>query len=378
MTGSLSSLVLAGACLARLALASLSPMTCRPVSFLITTSAQNVNFATPPDPTNGTAIIAWYQEAAGDPSSAPTDGTNTVGGTFHIAGTYCQPRGRVRNVIQVLIHGATYSKSYWTGLGLADEYNWPRFAARRGYATLSIDRVGHGGSTPHLDPVQGEQVNIHTEVVHKIITSIKGVVGNPLGRRFHQVIVVGHSYGTTVGTALAAAHGGDIDAYVATGFSTTLDIPTSVTLALDVADAKTFLPLRFGALPPGYMVFQHESVRENAFYAGAYDPAVASYDFSVQETTTPGELLVQGVAFAPVVGFTAPVMVVTGAEDHIYCNPNQGDCNTLLAASSFVFPDTVNYAYYAPPSTGHDIVLHYSAPTTFTVVHNWLDGIFGP
>ncbi len=284
-----------------------------------------------------------------------------------------RPAGRTRKCCRCSSTGSLTRGRTGSALGLADKYNWQLAAARRGYATLSLDRVGHGESRGFPDYLQGSQVALHSEIIINLIRSIKRSRHNPLGRAFSSVVHVGHSYGSVVGMYMVANHAAEFDAFVHTGLSTTSYAPTAALLAGDLTSARDVYPARLGSLPDGYLAVQTESVRE-AFYGGAYDRAVALYDYATADTLTPGELLVQAVATTPVPGMRKPVFVVTGAVDKILCNPNQVlTCDQILNLTGLLFPDSVKYSYYAVPNTGHDIALHYSAPKTFEVISDWLD-----
>ncbi|KAH8899975.1 alpha/beta-hydrolase [Thozetella sp. PMI_491] len=339
-----STLLLAGTWLSRIALGSL----CSPVSFKLHAEAENVN--------------------------PPTNGTVFVGGSFNINGIFCSPRGpNPRGVLEILVHGLTYNKSYWDGFGTAKTYDWPLFATSRGYHTLAIDRLGHGESTEHLDGVEGLQLPLHLELIHQLISSVRHGP-NPLGRNFGTIVYVGHSYGSVLATAHVGKYPNDVDVLVPTGHSTVPYPPTLITLTGDLGAARVFP--RFAALPPSYLVIRDESAREAGFYMGSYDPQLAQLDFSRSDTMTPGELIVQSAGLSPVPGFKGPVLVVTGAEDAILCNPKTGrSCDDILNETAKLYPGSRLYNFYAVPKTGHDIVLHSTAPETFARVHDWLDDV---
>ncbi len=178
-----------------------------------------------------------------------------------------------------------------------------------------------------------------------------------------------------IGVSLAGKYTDDIDILVPTGHSTTIYVPATVALDDDVAPARDLFP-KFAKLPPGYLALCDESVREAAFYSGGYDPSLAQLDFANSAAMAVGELLIQSPGFTPAVGFLNPVLVVTGAEDAVLCNPKTGKpCDQILNETRTLFPDSREYGFYAPPNTGHDVVLHFSAPETFAVVHEWLDAV---
>jgi hypothetical protein len=67
----------------------------------------------------------------------------------------------LEKTIQLLVHGATQNKYYWSALGPVGEgyeeekYSWFNFARARGYHTMVIERLGVGGSShPNPDFVQ--------------------------------------------------------------------------------------------------------------------------------------------------------------------------------------------------------------------------------
>lgn len=64
-----------------------------------------------------------------------------------IAGTYCAPAGEPASVLQILVPGATYDRSYWDFPGFDGRYSYVAHATRAGQATLAIDPIGVGKSS---------------------------------------------------------------------------------------------------------------------------------------------------------------------------------------------------------------------------------------
>jgi len=346
---------------------------CRDVIFQLRVAADNIRFANPPDPGNDTAVLNFLKNRP--PSGQPTNGTATVTGTFSLAAIYCSPPPDVHEtgILQLLSHGSTYNKSYWTGFGIHRVNNWPLFAADRGYHTLAVDRLGHGLSKPFPDPVASVQVGLHVALVRAILSSLRQP-NNPLRHKpFTRFVYVGHSYGSVVGVALVAAEPQSVAALVLTGHSTTPYPPVLSALTAGLESARLTLPGRFGSLPAGYGVLANGSLREHSFYTDRYDRALAARDNQLQDTVAVGELLVSAPGFTPVPGYRGPVMVVTGAVDQLLCNPAAGTCEDILNRTGLLFPASARYDYYAPPRTGHNVVLHESAWDTMKVVHHWLD-----
>ena len=71
----------------------------------------------------------------------------------HIYGKLCIPSGQSPDTIQLLVHGAIYTGVYWEfpdPSGGTDRYNYAAAANKAGFATLVIDRIGHGRSSRPL------------------------------------------------------------------------------------------------------------------------------------------------------------------------------------------------------------------------------------
>lgn len=100
-------------------------------------------------------------------------------------------------------------------------------------------------------------------------------------------------------------------------------------------------------------------------------------DYLGEDIVAVSELLISAPGLEPVTGYTGKVLVVSEAEDSVNCNPSTvTDCNAVLNATRVLFPDASDYEYYSPPNTGHDFMLHYSAPESFRIIHDWLNKFF--
>ncbi|KAK3379635.1 hypothetical protein B0T24DRAFT_695493 [Lasiosphaeria ovina] len=377
-----SAVVLLGA-----TLAATTAATVEPLSFAISATSQNVQFAAPPDANNATQIIAFLHAAS--TTGVAVNGTRQVSGTFAVTGSYCKPTtARVRGILQVLVHGATYDKTLWSGLGQGARYDYRGYANAAGYHTLALDRLGHGSSPQHPDPVAVNQAQLQLEILHRVLAAVRSNRSNrsnALGRSFAKIVYVGHSLGSFLGAAIARTYPADADALVLTGYSTAFT--TAAIAAQTYAPGALFSPSRFGsALPLGYVVTAVEAERSRnggAFYGGAFDTDVARADFARQDTAGAGEFAsLPGLLLGGAGGGTAAdayagaVFVATGQLDAAFCVPTAGrTCADILQATGESFPRARAYKYYAPADTGHVLSLHYSAPATFRAVHEFLDGV---
>jgi len=355
-------------------LAITSPLTsiCSNVSFQISATAQNVIFLSPPHPNNETEILDFFVAGLANGTGAAVTGTTPTGGTFTIDATYCRPSSRTdRNILQILVHGISYNKSVWSGLGI-DIYNWQAYAAGQGYSTLAIDRLGHGATLQHPDPLHVVQGWLDIEILHELVNIIRTTPRNPLGRNFGTLVWVSHSYAGWLGTGLALSHPTDFDAMVLTGFSSFVNFSPFETTNLQ--SASLLQPTHFPGLPFGYITTAEESQREGLFYAGDFNQNVVKLDYLLQDTWTIGETGNLGFVVAST-GYTGPLYVVTGVEDILFCETPLAVCEGLLNDTHQLFPGVTEFGYNAIENTGHTLMLHDSAQQTFSSVHNFLNRV---
>ncbi|RFU28066.1 hypothetical protein B7463_g8270, partial [Scytalidium lignicola] len=361
------------------ALPAASQPSCTDITIPVSLTAENTNIPSDLSILNVTALLDAIQDIS---YTVPVDGT------FNIAATYCEPGGSAApDVLQILVHGGTYARSFWAGDGgpidgyNGSTYSWVAYALSQGYATLAIDRLGNGDSD-HPDPVQIVQIPIHVETIHEIVLAARA--GNaPFPRSFSTIIYVGHSVGSAVGNQFNGKYPTDVDATILTGYSIQLspDIAQGV-LATQPLPAATAQPSRYASLDSGYLEFTVKNVTELAFfYPGGFDPSLFDLDYSIRGTVSIGEIVTLFTSIAPVPAYTAPIMLITGQHDALMCSnednlslpPDCGSQDTgLLAQTGALYPNSGGYEWYAPPNSGHCWQLHYDALVTFGVAHDWL------
>jgi len=350
---------------------------CRTLQLSIAAAADNVHFTSLPDQNNATAIKEWLVAALTDPTGSYKNGTDRISGTYRVKATYCQPPPHVRprRALQVLVHGLTYSKDLWAGLGFADQYNWHAYATRAGYHTLAVDRLGHGipptlSNLPNpFTEVQGPLQARYTLNLVKALRRGIPAAGLP---PFPKIIYVGHSYGSWLGNNVARDDVRAVDAFVLTGYSGTVALP--IALTIDFSSAAVVNPARFAGVPLGYLAGQTPAVRTAAFYAGAYDAALPARDFATHDTFAVGEGL--SPAFTPLLTeYAGPVLLATGELDVLFCPGGAAACNATLHQTASYFP-RARFSVLSPKDTGHTLSLHSSAPRTINAVHAWLDRYF--
>ncbi|PVH74849.1 alpha/beta-hydrolase, partial [Cadophora sp. DSE1049] len=305
--------------------------------------------------------------------------------TYTIVGTFCEPEVLVegrRDTVQLLVHGATYTRGLWTdwtGDGFDERYSWVAAASKAGYPTLAIDRLGNGDSS-HPDPILAVQYPVEVETIHQIILKLRaGTLPPPLaGRKFNKVVYVGHSYGSIIGNALATLYPSDPTSLILTGWSSTFItlIPTVLGTAI-VLPASLTLP-RYKSLPLGYLTISSLPGFRALFYSSpdTYNASLFTYDFANRGTITAGEAATLAFGVNTASAYTGSVLVATGQHDAIFCNVlgvnillggllgTQSECGDprtgYLGRSRGLFPRARVFEGVVVPDAGHCWQLHYS------------------
>ena len=188
--------------------------------------------------------------------------TSTIGRRYvgPVGGGYEEGRYSWIDALQLLIHGATANKYYWSALGPVGggyeegRYSWIDAAQAQGYHTITIDRLGVGNSS-HPSPVYVRlplEADITSKIVHQLRTKPLSVAtfGSHPSKRFRKEIVVGHSIASVLVNYLILQEPEVADAVILTGY---VHIFTKVnTSGQQIGPASSIFPQRFLGLDPGY------------------------------------------------------------------------------------------------------------------------------
>lgn len=238
------------------------------------------------------------------------------------------------SVVQILVHGATYTKSYWNA---PKGYSYQQQAWQADVSTLAVDRVGHGDSTS-VNPLLNTTAK-QAKALHQVVQWAKG--------RFDTVHLMGHSMGAAIAQRAAATYHG-VDGLILTGF--THHTPPGALLNL-LGRARPILT-KPGALAlpyPGRKLF------------GAA-PELRQWDKRHME---PFSLVEIATAIAPAVltsidssRVTADVLLLNGNQDPLFCT--DGYCNSaaeLEANEEPYYPRAASFTARVIPSDAHSMAL---------------------
>ncbi|HLZ55695.1 MAG TPA: alpha/beta fold hydrolase [Ktedonosporobacter sp.] len=127
---------------------------------------------------------------------------------YHVATWLCSQGHLAGKTVQVLVHGSTYDHTYWDFPSLSPTDSYVKQITSAGYVTLNLDRIGTGLSD-HPPALHVTLVS-NAYVLHQIIQSLRN--GSVNGVSFSKIILVGHSFGSTVVITEASQYGDAVSA----------------------------------------------------------------------------------------------------------------------------------------------------------------------
>ncbi|KAL1297756.1 hypothetical protein AAFC00_006293 [Neodothiora populina] len=341
-------------------------------------------------------------------------------------------------VVQVLTHGIGFDKSYWDLPYNNYNYSYIDVALANGFHTVSIDRFGIGNSS-HADPLNVVQAQAEVSALYDITMKLRAGTFPEVSAAFQKVVHVGHSFGSLQTYLLSAQHPNATDGVALTGFSMNGTWVDMTIASWNLRLASLNQPLRFGNttisrnrfsagwfgtatvkaiagvlssvgidLQP-YQIFEEIATTEIAnlinqynasvapvpqnlssgyltwpdlttniysfLFTGYFDTGAAIFAESTKQPVTLGEIFTLPIG-PKMSSFTGPALVITGAEDNIYCG---GDCyatggqgsNIPEISVAPVFPNASAFEAYIQPNTGHGINLHYNSTAAYQVIQDW-------
>jgi len=321
------------------------------------------------------AITALAAPAVAAPAIECHEARHTVSdlplapGDHVITGTLCAPPDAA--TVQLLVHGATYGRAYWDFPYEPETYSYVDAMNRAGLATLNIDLLGVGASDhpPSLQVTLPGQI----EVVHQLVTALRN---GELGQQFQKVVLVGHSLGTLLATAVATAHPDQVDGLIATGISHGFDhgMPS---LLLEITTHPARLDgERFSTLDSGYLTTQPGNRAQHFYYQPAADPAVIALDEATKQTMTLGEVSTDAPTLITSLTVRAPVLAVLGEHDGLSCRIII--CSSpasLWNTERLLYPAAASFEQLTVPDSGHDLNLHPNAHIWFDRAAAWVSAL---
>lgn len=293
-----------------------------------------------------------------------------------VSGTYCEPRSWADgpHEVDVLTPGASYNRLYWNWPVDPELYSYVDKTLAAGRATFDYDRIATGASSHPLSL----EITIPAEayVLHQIVTWLREVLG------YGQVNLVGHSLGSVISEQEAGRYR-DVNRVVLTGLLQVPDVGIHfvTTLASLLYPAVQDPLFARSNLDAGYLT-TIPGDRAADFYAASADRAVTSYDEAHKDVVPVTDLATLATTWALPPGqnisdsITAPVLVVIGQQDAIFCtDPPVLACDRLselLATEAPYFTGAASLTVDPIADTGHDVALHPTADQSFSMINDWI------
>ncbi|GAB2964544.1 alpha/beta hydrolase [Amycolatopsis acidiphila] len=295
-----------------------------------------------------------------------------------IYGRLCLPPGHAPDVLQILVHGASYDHTYWDFPGFGGQYSYTRTQNSAGYATLAIDQLGVGRSSHPLSALATQLAGAST--VHDVVTAARG---GALGPSFDRVALVGHSFGSLT-VWLEAATYADVDGVLVSGASHSLGALALAELGPHIRPAQLD-PVTAAHVPAadlGYVSIP--GARAPIFYyLPNADPAVVAQDEATRSEIPVGVGATIPVYIPATVGIKVPVLEVNGVEDKPFCVQGGGgsltDCRsdaTLHDSEAVFFSPEAHLETTVIPDAGHDLNLQRNARVFFDRATRWFQNHF--
>jgi pimeloyl-ACP methyl ester carboxylesterase len=288
-------------------------------------------------------------------------------GVHTLHGTLCRPaNGATPRVALILLHGATYDRTYWDFPVAPARYSALRRLAAAGYLTLALDRLGSGESD--RPPASEVTADARAEALHDVVTTLQ--TDPRLGTTTGKVLLVGHSLGS-VDALREAAQYHDVDDLVLTGFLHSAG-PGAAFFAGAIHPAAA--DPKFASdttIPAGYVTTQ-PGTRQMFYYAFNADERVYRADEANKDAMAGGDpsLPSERDSDALASQIDVPVLSVVGAQDDAFCTPP--NCPEA-AREQAAYPLAPSFQVIVRPRTGHDLNLHLNAGKTTDLIRNWID-----
>lgn len=298
--------------------------------------------------------------------------------TFTMHGELCVPRGPRPSTVWVLVPGGTYNQEYWDFSYEPNTYNFRLAMNEAGDATMTLDRLGTGGSS--RPPSVVLSADAQARAVHEVIQALRS---GRLGPRFDRVILGGHSVGSSI-TILEAGTYRDVDGVLITGLTHRLHMPELLRLFTeDFHTANQDEKFAGEGYDPGYLTTK-PGHRYRAFHRpGETDPRVVATDEATKDvfTATEGADAIGLGAVSPYSArIRAPVMLVMGQLDPYLCPPVDNPCSdaeSLRRAEAPSYPSASSFDTFVVDGYGHSLNLAPNAPAYHRAVLDWADAHVG-
>ncbi len=297
------------------------------------------------------------------------------GRSYNVRGHLVAPdtifRAPAPRAVTLYLHGLGFGEFFWHFQGIAG-YDYATELAKRGHASLVIDRIGYesSGHPQGLQSCSGSQADVAHQVIGALKTGAYTLEGGGAPPTFQRVALAGHSAGSLIAQVEAYSFE-DIDALIIMAFADLGNSSTAASTFLESGIVCATGGQRAEAgQPTGYAYFGQDDSDFQAVMFHDAEPDVVAAATVMRNRDPCGDfpsLLSAVVVDQLFLGrITVPVLLVCAENDALF--PRQGcEQQADLYSGANVTPLLLG-------STGHAVTLERSAPLLHQGVANWLSG----
>ncbi|CAO1604876.1 hypothetical protein XANCAGTX0491_008417 [Xanthoria calcicola] len=280
--------------------------------------------------------------------------------SYNLSARICRPIPN-RNVsassdtIQLLVHGATFSKIMWDFPYQPETYSWTKRMNEAGYTTIAVDLVGVGNSS-FPDGLRESQTQVYVETVHQVIQQLRD--GKVAGVKWRKIALVGFSIGGIVANSLSAQYPSDLNAIVLHGISWDTTWVYPAFLSGLQSPAARIDPGRWGSIPPQYQTQSTREAREASIFYGSFDRGILEADFYYRDFASLGAAMTFTYHLVDAPEYRGPVFLGIGENDSTFCGGTK--CIGQPYELYNRYPEASNHTVQVYESTGHLILFHHA------------------
>lgn len=291
------------------------------------------------------------------------------GRTYTIKGSLIRPAGCASSVM-LAVHGLSYGAWAWDFPLQPETYSTARTLAARGYAVVSIDKLGYGSShgEDSADRPNGYTLTVesYADITRQIAEQLRfGTYSGASNAPFAHVGLIGHSAGAEIVELAAGLYPGIADVLIPTGYQHAIDGVSSEWLLREWIPGDV---VRSAQSDYEYFETDPETRKADMYNLAVADPAIVAKDTELANLTPSGEIL--SISQQPsrwVLGsINVPVLLVLAEKDTLF--PSSNAANELA-----LFSGSADRSLYVVPDAGHVLLLHPNAPITHDALADWLD-----
>ncbi|KAL2060027.1 hypothetical protein VTL71DRAFT_9849 [Oculimacula yallundae] len=292
--------------------------------------------------------------------------------SYNISATFCTPKKGATGIVLLLSHGLNFDRSYWDPEVSKEKYSFVDWVIARGYSVFYYDRLGVGKST--LISGYVNQASIQIAILEELTTSVRagkytGALGTPKA-----LVLVGHSFGSVLSSALVTAKPSIAEGLILTGFSFNGTNGDGFLEAFQprIASGESS---KWTSLDNGYLTATDIYSNINVFFkAPDYDVDIAKYAHRNRQPFGINEAISGGLVNLAPTNFAGVAMVIAGQFDLIFCT---GQCDEVIEEPArTIFNVTVKpfkaFKAVSYPGAGHGLNFASNATGAFELITDFL------